>query len=73
MILSKFKRLKKINSEYRVIEEMDKGKTTKYEYFENRSTDGKYYGKLKRITYPDSSQKEYTYFPDGIIKSVKKI
>ena len=72
MLVIMFKRLQKIGLEYKLLEDQQNGKTTKYEYFDDKVNDGKYYGKIKNIIYPDKSEKYYTYFSDGIIKSVKE-
>ena len=72
MYVIMFKRLERFGSEYKLLEEQQNGKTTKYDYFDDKVNDGKYYGKIKRIIYPNKREKHYTYFSDGIIKSVKE-
>ena len=64
--------LQKIGSKYKIVEYKENGSTINFEYFDDKVNDGKYYGKIKNIIYPDKSEKHYTYFPDGIIKSVTK-
>lgn len=64
------RRLQKIGSKYKIIEHKENGSTINFEYFDDKVNDGKSYGKIKCIIYPDKSEKHYTYFPDGIIKSV---
>ena len=66
-----FKRFQKIGSGYKLVKERKNGKAIRLEYFDDKANDGKYYGKIKRIVYPDKKEKHYTYFSDGIIKSVK--
>lgn len=71
--LLEFNQYKKFGNKYKIAEVRKRNQVLKIEYYDNKIEDGKYYGKIKRIINPDLSEKRYTYFPDGIIKTVNTV